>query len=169
MLNGSEAKWNAGMAGNSTRSPIMRAGRGQSMVEFALIATLALVVMLVGIQFALLGQVALAISQGSSALARYAAVNPGSLGNIYNGRASVPTAIAQGLLSPSINDSHLTVTIGSFTGTTSNTTQSPVAAQDRVVITMTYDATNKIFLPSSTLLGISFPTQLTTSDSQLYE
>ena len=168
MLNGSDAKWNAGMTGNSTRSRIRRAGRGQSMVEFAMIAVLALVVMLVGIQFALLGQVALAISQGSSALARYAAVNPGSLGK-YNGTASVPTAVADGLLSPSINDGNLTVTIGSFTGTTSNTTSSPVAAQDRVVISMTYDATNKLFLPSNTLMGITFPTQLTAADSQLYE
>ncbi len=50
-----------------------RASRGQSAVEFAMISVLALVVMLIGIQFALIGQAAVAVSQGSSALARYAA------------------------------------------------------------------------------------------------
>ena len=137
------------------------------MVEFALGATLALVVMLVGIQFAIIGQVALAVSQGSSALARYAAVNPGSLGT-YNGKATLPTGASQ-LLSPSLDTSKLTVTIHSYTGTTSTQTSTPVAAQDRLVIALSYNASNKIVLPSTALLGISFPSTLTASDSQLYE
>lgn len=135
-------------------------------------ATVALAVMLIGIQFAIIGQAALAVSQGASALARYAAVNPGALGT-DNGSVSggsLPTA-AQNLLSSSIlsnSGSDLTVTIASYTGTTTTTTSSPQYT-DRVVISMSYNAANKIVLPSSTLLGISFPTTLTASDSQMYE
>ena len=135
-------------------------------------ATVALAVMLIGIQFAIIGQAALAVSQGASALARYAAVNPGALGT-DNGSVSggsLPTA-AQNLVSSSIlsnSGGDLTVTIASYTGTTTTTTSSPQYT-DRVVISMSYNAANKIVLPSSTLLGISFPTTLTASDSQMYE
>jgi hypothetical protein len=135
-------------------------------------ATLALALMLIGIQFAIIGQAALAVSQGSSTLARYAAVNPGALGT-YNGTATLTTA-AQNLLSPSIltstgGTSDLTVTINSYTGTTTTQTSAPVASQDRLVINLSYNATKKIVLPSSTLLGITFPSTLTAADSQLYE
>jgi Flp pilus assembly protein TadG len=162
MLNRSHAKQTAAL----TRSRKRRSGRGQSTVEFALMATLSLLVLVVGVQFALIGQSALAVSQGSSALARYAAVNPGALGT-YNGTATLNTA-ATNLLSPTIL-SGLTVTVNSYQGTTSTETGAPIAAQDRVVISMSYNAASRIFLPSSTLLGVSFPTTLTASESQLYE
>ena len=45
------------------------------MVEFALLATVGLMVLLVGIQFAMIGQAALAVSQGAYIGARYASVN----------------------------------------------------------------------------------------------
>jgi Flp pilus assembly protein TadG len=132
-----------------------RISRGQSMVEFALISTVALVVMLVGIQFAIIGQAALAVAEGSSALARYAAKN---------------------LLASSICDNscgNLTLNIASYSGTSTSTppatTNAPVANVDQVVITLSYNAANRIILPSSTLLGISFPSTLTASDSQMYE
>jgi Flp pilus assembly protein TadG len=154
-------------------------GRGQSTVEFALGATLALVVMIVGIQFAIIGQAALAVSQGASALARWAAVNPGGLGtyNSSNVAMPLPTA-AENLLSPTITSSttsgntttyDLTVGIASYQGSTTTTTSTPIAAQDRVVISLSLNAAKKIVLPSTTLLGISFPTTLTASESQLYE
>jgi Flp pilus assembly protein TadG len=151
---------------------------GQSTVEFALGATLALVVTIVGIQFAIVGQAALAVSQGASALARWAAVNPGGLGT-YNGSATMPLPTgAENLLSPTITTSStsggtttydLSVTVASYAGNTTTTTSTPVPAQDRVVISMSYNAASKIVLPSNTLLGISFPTTLSASDSQLYE
>lgn len=147
--------------------------RGQSMVEFAMVSVLGLVLMMVGVQFALIGQVALSLSQGASALARYAAVNPGSFGT-DNGTASLPTA-ASALLSPTINDGKLTVTIASYKGGTTTTTSSPAATVDRVVVSLSYDATNKIALPNPFLAipgvfpGISFPTSLGAQDEQLYE
>jgi Flp pilus assembly protein TadG len=171
MTNRTDAKQNAPLANSPRRR---RISRGQSLVEFALIATLALAVILVGVQFAIIGQAALAVSQGSSVLARYAAVNPGSFGTYNSGSnspiaaSSLPSA-ASSLLSPTINDSNLTVSINSYTGTTTTTTSTPQATIDRVVVTLNYNATSKIVLPSSTLLGISFPTALSASDSRLYE
>ena len=161
-------------AAAETQRPRLSGSRGQSMVEFALVSVLGLVVMMIGVQFALIGQVALSLSQGSSALARYAAVNPGSFGT-YNGTASLPAA-ASALLSPTINDSKLTVTVASYKGgTASTTTSSPSATIDRVVVTLTYDASGKIALPNPFLNipgffpGISFPTSLGAQDEQLYE
>jgi Flp pilus assembly protein TadG len=137
------------------------------MVEFALISSVAMMVMMIGIQFALIGQAALAVSQGSSALARYAAVNPGALGT--NGTVALPTA-AQQLLSSSIltnGGSDLTTTIASYSGTSTTTTSSP-GYTDRVVITLSYNAASKIALPNP-FFGITFPSTLAASDSQMYE
>jgi Flp pilus assembly protein TadG len=160
-----------------------RISRGQSMVEFALISIVALVVMLVGIQFAIIGQAALAVSEGSSALARYAANNPGAFTKtsggvttpVYNGTGLSVPAAAQSLLASSICDNscgNLTLNIASYSGTSTSTppapTNAPVANVDQVVITLNYNAANRIVVPS-TLLGISFPSMLTASDSQIYE
>ncbi|HLI80106.1 MAG TPA: TadE family protein [Candidatus Binataceae bacterium] len=146
------------------RSPI---SQGQALVEFALIAPIAMIVMVVGIQFAMLAQAALAVSQGTSAVARYAAVNPGTVGP--NGKVTVTAAIKQ-LLSPSIlsnGGNDLTITIASYSGTTTNTTSSPQYT-DRLTISMSYSAVSKIALPNP-FFGITFPTTLSASDSQMYE
>ena len=154
------------------------------MVEFALGATVALAVMLIGIQFALIGQSALAVSQAAAALARYASRNPGALGGttpLYNGTVSMPLpGEAQNLLPSSITGSttktvkgkpvttyDLTVNIATYSGNTAKTTNSP-AQTDRVVISLSYDASRQIVLPASTLLGISFPSTLAASDTQMY-
>jgi Flp pilus assembly protein TadG len=161
-----------------------RLSRGQSMVEFALGATVALAVMLIGIQFALIGQSSLAVSQAASALARYASQNPGALGGttpLYNGSVSMPLpGEAQNLLPSSITGSttktvkgkpvtsyDLTVNIATYSGNTTTPTNSP-AQTDRVVISLSYDASKQIVLPASTLLGISFPSTLAASDTQMY-
>jgi Flp pilus assembly protein TadG len=166
-------KRSARAAAGSLRPRSSRVSRGQSTVEFAMVSVLGLVLMMVGVQFALIGQVALSLSQGASALARYAAVNPGSFGT-DNGTASLPSA-ASALLSPTINDSKLTVTVASYKGGTTTTTSSPSATVDRVVVSLSYDASNKIALPNPFLAipgifpGITFPTALGAQDEQLYE
>jgi hypothetical protein len=162
---------NRSNAKNPPRWRRSRISRGQSAVEFALISTVAMMVMLVGVQFALIGQAALAVSQGSAALARYTAVNPGALGTSNGSVAggSLPTA-AKNLLSSSIGTNSwgdLTVTIASYTGTTAVTTSSP-GYTDRLVLSMSYTATSKIALPNP-FFGISFPSSLTASSSQMYE
>jgi Flp pilus assembly protein TadG len=163
-------RYDAMRRGIRTASRRLRSGlisRGQSMVEFALISSVAMMVMMIGVQFALIGQAALAVSQGSSALARYAAVNPGALGT--NGTVTLNTA-AQQLLSSSIltnGGADLTTTIASYTGTSTTTTSTP-AYTDRVVITLSYNANSKIALPNP-FFGVRFPSTLAASDSQMYE
>jgi Flp pilus assembly protein TadG len=142
------------------------AGRGQAMVEFALISTVALIVLLIGIQFALIGQAALALSQGSFAVARYASLNAGTLGT--NG--SVSSTLVQSLVSSSIytnSGSDLSVKIASFDQTTGNTTTTPQFG-DRLVISLSYNASSKLVL-TNPFLGISFPTNLKASESAMYE
>lgn len=168
MKNRYDGKQGVGVTGSSRRSRRSRISKGQSAVEFALISSVALMVMLVGVQFAMIGQAALAVSQGASALARYAAINPGTMGT--NGTVSLTTAMKQ-LLSSSIltnNGADLTVTIASYTGTTTTTTSSP-GYTDRAVISLSYNATSKIALPNPFLGIITFPSTLTASDSQMYE
>jgi Flp pilus assembly protein TadG len=141
--------------------------RGQSAVEFALISIVAMIVLLVGIQFALLGQAALAVSQASSALARYAAVYPGAIGT--NGtvamNSTVQQLISSSLLTNGGND--LTITIASYSGTTTSTTNTPTQF-DRAVVSVNYNASSKLVLPNP-FLSISFPTNLSASESELYE
>jgi len=167
MTSRSDVRTHAG-EGSHRRLHRSRISCGQSMVEFAMISSVALAVMLIGVQFAVIGQAALAVSQGSSALARYVAVNPGTFGT-QNGTATLPSA-ASALLSPTINDANLTVTIASYQsdGVTVET-GTIIPSQDQVKISLSYDATSKIFLPTHTILGISFPTALSAAESQLYE
>jgi hypothetical protein len=143
------------------------------MVEFALGATLTLVVILVGVQFAIIGQAALALNQGATALARYAAINPGGLGtNNGSVKAGTLNTAATNLLSPTIltgSGNDLTVTVRSLKPDGTSETSTPIQGQDKVIISLSYDATQKVALPSSTLLGLTFPNSLTASNSALYE
>src|SRR4029077_13923045 len=66
---------------NATRSCVRAfrhfiAGRGQAAVEFALVATVAMIVLFVAVQLALIGEDALALGQMNYQGARWAAVNP---------------------------------------------------------------------------------------------
>jgi Flp pilus assembly protein TadG len=173
MLNQSDAKKNARVTfGSRWRS---RTSRGQAAVEFAMISTLALVVMLVGVQYALIGQAALAVSQGASALARYAAVNPGTIGGASgNGAVTLNGTTAQNLLSSSIcggSCSNLTATIASTSAATgtATTAANPPVFGDQLTITLNYDATNKLALPKTFMGMVTFPTALSSSESQVYE
>jgi Flp pilus assembly protein TadG len=171
MLNRSSSKGYASVTPRRQQAGKRRFSHGQSAVEFAMISVLALVVMLVGIQFALIGQAALAVSQGASAIARYAAVNGSTLGSSYGPAA--PNSAMQNLLSSSIvtgsGGSDLQVTVTTISAATGKSTTTPVALTDSVQVNLSYTATSKIFLPSNTLLGITFPTTLAASDTQLYE
>lgn len=134
---------------------------GQAMVEFALIAVLALVVMLVGIQFAIIGQAALAVSQASFLGARTAAVNETMT------QSQLQTAIANEI-SPTIGGANITLT------NTTDPTCSAGTGNTRtfgcpISVTVTYNASGKVFLPANTLMGITFPTNLTATESAMTE
>ena len=83
-----------------------------------MVSVLALVMLMITIQFAMIGQAALALSQGASAIARYAAVNESTLGSSYSGP---PNTAMQNLLSSSIGTNSwndLTVTVAFYKGGT---------------------------------------------------
>ena len=136
-------------------------------------------IMLVGIQYALIGQAALAVSQGSSALARYATNHlppaAGSLGGTSgNGTVSTLPAAAQQLLSQSIltnGGNDLTVTVASYQGTTTTPTDAkrPVKFADTCVVTLTYTTTSKLALPNPFLGLVTFPGTVSASATQMYE
>jgi Flp pilus assembly protein TadG len=152
--------------------------RGQSAVEFALISVFALAVMMIGIQYALIGQAAVAVSQGSGALARYAASNASALpttnGTVKGSGlpASMQQLLSQSILTNSGND--LTVSINSFTGSGA-TEKNPPAQGDQLVISLSYVTTSKIAVPNPFLAmpplfpGITFPGTVAATDSQMYE
>jgi len=153
-------------AGRAMRLRARAFRRGQAMVEFALIATLSMVVLLVGIQFAIIGQAALAVTQASYLGARAASVNSSLTSN------SLQTAIAN-QISPTINGATVTLT-----NTTDPTcTAGPGGTRSfgcPINVTVTYNATPKLFLPSQwTMLGgtnvITFPTNLTSTESAMTE
>jgi Flp pilus assembly protein TadG len=150
---------------------------GYSSVEFALTSVMFLAVIMLGVQFAVIGQSALALSQGASAIARYAAVHESTLGSSYSG---APNSDMQLLLSPTIltnSGADLSVTINSYQSGTTTTTTTPTPRVDRAVVTLSYNAANKYLLPNPFLQipglfpGFTLPTTMTmtASDSELYE
>jgi Flp pilus assembly protein TadG len=176
MINRSDAKQNVGVTGHSGRSRKTAISRGQSAVEFAMVSVLALVVLMITIQLALIGQAALALSQGASAIARYAAVNESTVGTSYSGP---PSLAMQNLLSTSIGTNSwndLTVTVNFIKGgTASTTTTTPVPTVDRAAVSLSYVTTNKLIFPNPFMAippffpGVNFPTALSAQDQALYE
>src|SRR5271156_5371135 len=153
----------------SLRPPRNRVSRGQSAVEFALISVFALAVMVLGIQYAMIGQAAVAVSQGSSALARYAASNTGNSLGTYNGsvKASALPAAAQEVLSQSIltnGGGDLTVIVTSVDGN-GNAVTTPIQG-NQLTVSLSYATTSKLAVPNPFLAipplfpGISFPTSV---------
>lgn len=153
-----------------------RISRGQSMVEFAMVSVLALVMLMITIQLALIGQAWLALSQGASAIARYAAVNESTLGSSYSGP---PNTAMQNLLSSSLGTNgwgDLTVTVAFYKGgTAATTTTTPVPSVDRAAVSLSYVTTNKLIFSNPFMAippffpGVNFPTALSAQDQELYE
>ena len=148
-----------------------------STLEFVLTFIFLMIVMMGGVQLAVIGQAALALSQGASAIARYAAINEATLGTTYSG---APNTAMQNLLSPTIltnSGGDLTVTVQAYEAGSTTTTTTPTPRVDRAVVTLSYNAVNKYLIPNPFLQipgifpGFSLPTMLTltASDSQLYE
>jgi Flp pilus assembly protein TadG len=118
---------------------------GQTLVEFAFILPLVLLLMLGVVQVALIGGSALAVNQAAIACVRYAAVNPSA------DQSTVNTYL-KSIASPLINDSNLqTLTLAP--------TATPRTTGSAVSVTVVYTLSSKLFLGAS-FFGITFPTQL---------
>lgn len=126
---------------------------GQSLVEFALILPLFLLMTVVLTQFILVGAVALAVSQAAASCARYAALN-----NTL-GQSAVNTYL-QSVASPLIKDTYL-ATIGL------NPAAVPRTSGTSVTVTVSYDLTGNKLVLGSSVLGIVFPTTLAVSQTMV--
>jgi Flp pilus assembly protein TadG len=165
-------------------------GRGQAAVEFALVATVAMIVLFVAVQLALIGEDALALGQMNYQGARWAAVNTCATNDqiiqyiLSVGSPSVTmsggTCGAQ--LTAYLTDTNHTNT--KMTGTTCTTptgiaTTCAATAQrkfgDPVTINLQFDASKAIFLSNSQgsnrgWLGvIHLPTTLQSTETAMAE
>lgn len=133
------------------------AGRAQAAVEFAIILTVALIVLVVGIQFAIIGEAALALGQANYQGARWAAVNATTY--TQSGVQSYMLSIA----SPTISANN-----GSYLTTTLSPAASPCSFGSTVTVSVSFDVRHLLAVPNP-FLGISFPTTLTNSESAFCE
>jgi TadE-like protein len=146
---------------------------GQAMVEFALVAGLLVLIALVGIQFAIIGNAALGVNQCAYSVARYASVNYQD-SNLANPSSD---SKVQALIPPSIGGT-------SSSGTALATiTVIPCAAPPNnfgsvAKVTVSYDLVGgkKIFLPNpfsivSNVLNanVAFPTTVSATQSAFCE
>lgn len=132
------------------------------MVEFAVSATVLLLLLFGAVQMAIIGGAALAVSQYTYASVRYASVYAGNNCSSWPCSTSrFGDAIKSNVSrSPFIDDSGL-----------STPTVSPgsVSTGQQITVTITYDLSpsKKLFL--SSMFGITLPTTLTNSESMLVQ
>jgi hypothetical protein len=167
--------------------------KGQAAVEFALISVVAMIVLFVAVQLALIGEDALALGQMNYQGARWAAVNTCATDDqiiqyiLVSGSPSVTQSGGScgTYLTMDITDTKASLT--TRTGKTgSNCTTQPgnnsncatTAARSfgtQVTIKLTFGLDKAIFLLGSggsitqPWLGISFPTQLTSTETAMAE
>lgn len=126
------------------------------MVELALILPLVLILLLVTIQFAIIGAEALAVNQLAYTGARYAAVNP----------TVDQTAISTYMKSialPLINENS-----GADIQVTVSPSTTPRVTGTSVQVTVSYSLSSKIALPNP-FLGIAFPATLSGTQTTMSE
>ena len=131
------------------------AGRGQAMVELALTMPIMLFVMLVGVQFAIIGTASLGLGQVDYQGARYAATNPSaSQSAVQSYMVSVASPI---------------ISAGSGQYLTSSLSPAPPCTfGSTVTVSVTFNASHLVALPNP-FFGIPFPTSLTNSQSAFCE
>jgi hypothetical protein len=130
--------------------------RAQAAVELALIAPVVVIILLVGVQFAIIGDAALGLGQIDYQGARYAAVNSAAT------QSTVKTYMVT-------NASPL---IGAGGGTYLTVTLSPAppcAFGATVTVGVTFDIAHLVVLPNPFMGIVHFPTSLTNSQSAFCE
>jgi hypothetical protein len=134
----------------------VRVRRAQAAVELALIAPVVVIILLVGVQFAIIGDAALGLGQVDYQGARYAAVNS----------SATQTAVKSYMVS---NASPI---IGAGGGTYLTVTLSPAppcAFGATVTVGVTFDIAHLVVLPNPFMGIVHFPTSLTNSESAFCE
>jgi Flp pilus assembly protein TadG len=134
---------------------IKEGSSAQSAVEFAIAAPIVAILLLVGIQFAIIGEAYLALGQVNYQGARYAAV-------YTNATQSQVQSYMVSVASPTISangGSYLTSTVSPAP---------PCTYGSAVTVSVSFDASSLLALPNP-FLGITFPTTLTSSESAFCE
>jgi Flp pilus assembly protein TadG len=170
-------------------------GKGQAAVEFALISIVAMIVLFVAVQLALIGEDALALGQMNYQGARWAAVNTCATNDqimqyiLFSGSPSVTQSGGScgTYLTMTITDSNQSAVSVSGstcttapTATTGCTTPPPRAFGTQVTIQLAFKLDKAIFLLGSgsnfgggartqSWLGLNFPTQLTSTETAMAE
>lgn len=120
--------------------------QGQSLVEFAISVTALLLLFLAGVQFAIIVNAALSVSELAYAGARYAAINK-------TADSAAVASYVQSIASPTINENSGANLSVSVSPAAPRTTGTPVS------VSITYNLNSKLFLPTS-FLGVNLPTSL---------
>ena len=180
------------MAGQMLSRGRLGINGGQAAVEFALVATVAMIVLFVAVQLALIGEDALALGQMNYQGARWAAVNPCATDiQIASYIVSVgsPSVTNSGgvtcgsLVTMAITDSRAVSGVNvSRTGIKGTCSSPPPAAPSStcsdyrtfgtaVTINLSFDARHAIFLGNGTKwMGlIDIPTTLTSTETAMAE
>ncbi len=163
---------------------------GQAAVEFALISVVAMIVLFVAVQLALIGEDALALGQMNYQGARWAAVNTCAQNSeimqyiLFSGSPSVTESGGScgAYLTMTIIDSNQVSPGVSVTGSTCSSAPTPTtgcatprAFGTQVTIQLTFKLDKAIFLLgtggsiSQPWLGISFPSQLQSTETAMAE
>jgi Flp pilus assembly protein TadG len=127
---------------------------GQTLVEFALIIPIFLLLMLGVVQMVVVGGAALAVNQAAISCTRYASLNPSFA------QSSVGTYLTA-TASPLINDSGLQPIVLSPGAV-------PRVTGTAVSVTVTYNLQTKLFL-GKTFFGVTFPSQLSVTQTMTSE
>jgi len=128
--------------------------RGQASVELALITPVVLFMMLIGIQYSIIGLAVLGLGQANYQGARYAATNPSA------SQSAVQTYMVS-VASPIISAAS-----GQYL--TSTVSPTPCTFGSTVTVSVSFSASHLVVLPNP-FLGIAFPTTLTNSESAFCE
>ena len=131
------------------------AGGAQSAVEFAIALPIVLMALLVGIQYAIIGEAALALGQVNYQGARYASLNT-------TADQSAVQSYMLSVASPTISANN-----GAYLTSTLSPTP-PCTFGSTVTVSVTFNASSLMALPNP-FLGISFPTTLTSTESAFCE
>ena len=138
--------------------PLLRAPKarpdGQTLVEFAFILPIFLLLMLGVVQVVLIGGAALAVNQAAIACARYASLNPSV------GQSEIGSYLDE-VASPLISGDGLDPVVLT-PSSVPRTTGSPVS------VTVTYNLRDRLFLGSS-FFNVHFPTQVSVTQTMTSE
>jgi Flp pilus assembly protein TadG len=143
----------------NTRRPRWSA-HGQASVELALVTPIVVVLLVVAIQFALIGSAALSLSQINYQGARWAAVNCTSGGTCAT-QSDVQTYM--------LNNASPLIRAASGRYFSSTTSPAPPCSYgNSVTVSVTFDTSGLVILPNP-FLGIPFPRALSSSQSAFCE